>query len=214
MLSFLGFEIVIVAMLHPGRYSSMSHLTVACSSLVDVPYDRARLGSSLAWIRPRRADRGVLFDVLIVLQSNGNDVSAVSVLRRKCEALNGALHLNATRAVGQTIVFLLAATRFRVPNRCAAAVRSATVQNKYIHSEIQKTASIRAIGNNEHPLIKLAYQALAIGSEPLEAIHVPANAMQCELPVAVIPVPKGFPAERHSACPTSTSTVDERWTLA
>jgi hypothetical protein len=81
MLSFLGFEILIVAMLHPGRYSSMSHLTVACSSLADVPYDRARLGSSLSRLRPRCADRSALLDVMIGLHSNGSDVPAVGVLR-------------------------------------------------------------------------------------------------------------------------------------
>jgi hypothetical protein len=97
-------------MLHPGRYSSMSQLTVACSSLANVPYDRARLGSSLPWLEPRRADRGVLFDVLNVLQSNGNDVSAIAVLRRKCETLNGALHLNASRTMGRTAIFLLQTT--------------------------------------------------------------------------------------------------------
>lgn len=108
MLSFLGFEIVIVATLHPGRYSLMSHLTVACSSLANVSYGRARLGSSLPWLEPRRADQGVLFDVSIVLQSNGSGVSAVDVPKRKCETFNGALHLNAIRAVGQTIISLLA----------------------------------------------------------------------------------------------------------
>jgi hypothetical protein len=107
MLSFLGFEILIVAMLHPGRYSSMSHRTVACSSLADFPYDRARLGNSLSRLRPRCADRGVLLDVMIELHSNGGGVPAVVVLKRTRET-NAALHLNAIRAVGQIIVFLLA----------------------------------------------------------------------------------------------------------
>jgi hypothetical protein len=105
MLSFLGFEIVIVATLHPGRYSSMSHLTVACSSLANAPYDRARLGSSFPCLEPRRADRCVLLDVLIVLQSNRIGVCVIDVLRRNCEPFNGTLHLNATPTVGQTIVF-------------------------------------------------------------------------------------------------------------
>ena len=136
MLSFLGFEILIVATLHPGRYSSMSHLTVACSSLANVPYDRARLGGALPWLELRCADQGELLIVLIALQSNGGVVSVVDVPRRNCEPFNAALHLNAVRAVGQTIIPARSKKYFRVPNR-HASVRSATVQNKYIHSEIQ-----------------------------------------------------------------------------
>jgi len=109
MLSFLGFEILIVATLHPGRCSSMLHLTVACSYLANVPYDRARLDGSLAWLGPRSADRGELLGVLIVLQNNGIGVSAVDVLKRKCETFNAALHLNAVRAVGQSAILMLAA---------------------------------------------------------------------------------------------------------
>lgn len=110
MLSFLGFEILIVATLHPGRCSSMLHLTVACSSLADVPYDRARLGGSLPWLGPRCADRGEMLIVLIILQSNGSGVVfAADVLRPKRETFNAALHLNAVRAVGQSAILMLAA---------------------------------------------------------------------------------------------------------
>jgi hypothetical protein len=99
---------VIVATVHPGRYSSMLHFTVACSSLANVPYDRTRLGSNLPRLEPRRAGRGELFIVSIVLQSNGSGASAIDVLRRRCETFDAAFHLIAIRAVGQTITFMLA----------------------------------------------------------------------------------------------------------
>jgi hypothetical protein len=78
--------------------------------------------------------------------------------------------------------FNLQQQALRVPNRCAA-VLSATVQIKYIDSEIKETALIRTIGNNKCPLIKPAYQALAIGSESLEASITPQMQCNASLPV-------------------------------
>lgn len=213
MLSFLGFDILIVAMLHPGRYSSMSHLTVACSSLANVPYDRARLGGSLVWLEPRRADQGELLDVLIVLQSNGSVVSVVDVLRRKCEASNAALRINDVRAVSQTIISLLTVESTQ---RSKSSRRSPlSYRPEQVHPQRDQVASFRP-GHRQQRTSP--HQTCVSGSghrfRILGGVHLPANAIQCELPVQLIPVPKGFPAETHAACPTSTSTVDERWTLA
>jgi len=110
MLSFLGFDIVIVATLWPSRCSLMLHLIAACSSLAIVPYDRARLGSSLPWLELRCADWSVLQDLWGELRSNGSETtdSTVCVLKRTVflvnKVLDPGLHLNVVRAVGQPII--------------------------------------------------------------------------------------------------------------
>jgi hypothetical protein len=195
MLSFLGFEILIVAMLHPGRNSSMSHWIVACSSLANVPYDRARLGSSLAQLRPRCADRGVLLNVMIGLRSNGSGVPAVDVLRRACETFNAALHLSATRAVGQTIIFLLAATSTQTSKSLRRNPLSC--RPKQVHPQRDLEDSLDSSHPDHRQQQTSPHQARISGSghrfRILGSIHHPANAMQCEFAGAVIPVPNVLP---------------------
>lgn len=183
MLSFLGFEILIVAAVHPGRYSSMLHFTVACSSLANVPYDRARLGSNLPRLETRRAGRGelLMLIVLIVLQSNGSGVSVTVVLSRRCETSNAALHLKAIRAVGQTMIFKLAETRTEfqlvAPQSAQLLSKRSTIIAR-LRDSFHPGHRQQRISPHQACIPRSGHRFRILGS-----IHLPANALQCELPV-------------------------------